>query len=85
MFAVIWRDAALDELADAFVTADYASRDEIERAVNELNARLAADPMTLGESRARETERIAFHGIISATYDVELSGRLVRVLHFRAK
>ena len=59
MYAVIWRDAALNELADAFVVADLARRDALEQSVLRLNAQLAADPREVGESRSGK-ERVAF-------------------------
>ena len=49
---VEWTDAALDRLADLFVAADSTTRETIERCVVGVNAKLAADPWDLGESRA---------------------------------
>src|SRR5258708_2133193 len=43
-----WHDFARDRLADIWVTATPAEREVIERAVHEINARLAADPSFLG-------------------------------------
>jgi hypothetical protein len=83
MFAVIWGNAALDELADAFVLADLPTRQGIESQVTQLNADLADDPMGVGESRAQDTYRIVFAGHVSATYQVNLTNRVVRVGHFR--
>ena len=50
MFPVIWRDPALDALADAYVVADLPTRAAIERAVTRLNAQLASDPDALDAS-----------------------------------
>lgn len=41
---VEWTGAALDRLADLYVAADPADRDELERGVERINAELAADP-----------------------------------------
>ena len=82
MFAVIWRDAALNQLADAWVLADLPTRDAIEQAINRLNSRLAADPRHLGESRVGR-RRVAFDApcAISFVVDDPLAG-VVRVTHF---
>ena len=49
---VEWTGAALDRLADIYVAAAVADRDEIEATTRRINATLAADPDVLGESRS---------------------------------
>lgn len=51
MYPVVWSEIALDELADAVVRSDLPTQDMIEQGVLRLNARLARDPFTAGESR----------------------------------
>ena len=53
-----WSDAALDALADIWVAATTADRDEIERAVREINRELADDPANKGESRVGGTRAL---------------------------
>ena len=82
MFEVIWRDSALDELADAFVLADMLKRHALEQAVLKLNAQLAAEPFDLGESRDGD-DRVAFEKPCAINYWVDNLTRMVRVTHFR--
>ena len=82
MFIVIWRDSALNELADAFVRADLLRRDTIEHAVMRLNAQLASDPIDLGESRSG-SQRVAFDKPCAITFLVDTTAGVVRVTHFR--
>ena len=81
MFEVTWRDAALDDLADAWVRADVGTRDVLEAAVNSLNARLAADPTEEGESRP-DGRRITFEMPAVVIFRVNVQARTVRVTHF---
>jgi hypothetical protein len=81
MYTVIWRDAALDALADAFVAADLLMRGRIERAVTRLNKQLAADPEDIGESRGGK-RRIAFEAPCGIRYMVDTSNLTARVTHF---
>jgi hypothetical protein len=48
---VIWHDRALDQLADIWVRATPDERDQIEAAVNRINAALRNRPDDQGESR----------------------------------
>lgn len=48
---VEWTDRALDQLADIWVAATPAERAVIEQTVGAINARLAHDPASVGESR----------------------------------
>jgi hypothetical protein len=48
----VWSNAALDALADIWVAATSTDRNEIERAVHEINRELADDPANKGESRS---------------------------------
>ncbi len=82
MYEVIWRDSALDELADAFVKADLIKREALERAVVKLNAQLASEPFDLGESR-EGIDRVAFDRPCAINYWVDTILRVVRVTHFR--
>jgi hypothetical protein len=61
MFAVVWTEHALDDLADVWVVVEPPTRDRIEAAVNWLNSELRRDPNDVGESRPNN-RRIAFAG-----------------------
>jgi hypothetical protein len=82
MWAVIWRDAALDQLADEYVAADLVTREAIDKAVQRLNAALAADPTDVGESRPGR-RRVAFDAPCGINFVVDdpIPGA-VRVTHF---
>ena len=81
MFAVIWQGTALDELADALVRSDLAQQDEIERRVLQLNARLATDPLDVGESRLGNW-RVEFVDFVAILFQVFPADGIVRVVHF---
>lgn len=81
MFAVIWRDSALDELADAFVLADPATREMIMRAVSRFNAQLASDPAEVGESRS-DRQRLAFDPPCAIIFLVNDPPGVIRVTRF---
>ena len=78
MYAVVWKDAALDELADVYVAADPADRARMAAGVEALNTRLAADPLDEGESRGG-TRRIAFPDLLAVSFTIDPVDRVVRV------
>jgi hypothetical protein len=52
-YAIIWPDAALEQLADAYLAAQADSRgDEFNQAVDAMEAILVRDPANQGESRS---------------------------------
>ena len=59
MHNVTWKPAALDHLADIYVNTNPIRREEIARAIDALNRRLAQDPYDEGEPRSGN-ERITF-------------------------
>lgn len=78
MFALIWWNAALDQLADVYVSATPAERARIAAAVDALNARLRADPLAEGESRSGG-RRIAFIALAAIGFHVSEADRVVQV------
>jgi plasmid stabilization system protein ParE len=80
MFAVVWADQALDELADIWVAATPELRDRIEASVRRLGQRLQADPTAIGESRSNN-RRVAFDPPIAIIYRIDTAGRSVEVTH----
>jgi hypothetical protein len=81
MWSVIWRDTALDELADAMVGADLPTQDLITQRVEALNRRLALDPLSEGESRTGRV-RIAFDDPVGILFTVSETDQVVWVTHF---
>jgi hypothetical protein len=81
MWAVIWRDTALDELADDMVRADLATQDLIAQQVQALNRRLALDPLNEGESRTGRV-RVAFADPVGILFTVSATDQVVWVTHF---
>jgi hypothetical protein len=55
MFRVIWLVAALDALADVYVTLDLTDQDRVSAAVQALNARLAGNRSMKGSRAAGAT------------------------------
>jgi len=82
MFVVVWHNSALDSLADAFVTADLPTRDEIEQAVTRLNRKLVSDPESLGESRPGEGRRITFDSHCAIRFKIDRGSGVVEVTQF---
>ena len=80
MFAVIWMNLALDELADAMVKSDLSTQDLIERQILELNAQLASDPFAIGESRIGNY-RVVFSDPVAILYYVSKADGIVRVVN----
>jgi hypothetical protein len=78
MFTVIWKTATLDRLADLYVAAGVPDRDRMAAGVDALNARLAADPLDVGESRSGVL-RLAFPPLLAVSFLVDEANRVVRV------
>ena len=78
MFALIWINRALDELADVYVTATPEERKRIAAAVDALNARLQSDPLDEGESRS-SGYRVTFPELLCVVFHVSEADRVVRV------
>ncbi|HVK18275.1 MAG TPA: type II toxin-antitoxin system RelE/ParE family toxin [Fimbriiglobus sp.] len=78
---VEWKESALDELADIYVAADPADRDEIERTVEQINAALAANPQFLGESRATPNQRAWLSDPLTVTFQIIPADGTVIVHH----
>jgi hypothetical protein len=80
-FAVVWRQAALDLLADLYVTLPLGDQDRVAAGVKALNARLASDPFAVGEGRDDDHDRIAFPPLLSVTFEVDPAAGVVRVIN----
>jgi hypothetical protein len=82
MFRVRYAHDASDELANAWVGADSATRRAITAASHEVDRRLQRDPHSQGESRS-SGNRIMFVPPLAVTFRVEKDGRTVSVLQIR--
>ena len=80
MFVLVWTEHALDDLADAWVAADPATRERIEAGINRLNAELRDNPNEVGESRP-DNRRIGFAGPLVVIFRIDMNARVVRVNH----
>jgi hypothetical protein len=76
MFAVVWKTAALDHLADLYVAAE--EKDRMADGVEALNARLADDPLAEGEARSSGF-RLTFPPLLAVLFHVDEVNRVVRV------
>ncbi len=82
MFRVEWLQAALDQLAAAWVLADSELRLAITRSVHLVDKHLRQDPLRMGESRG-PGERIYFVAPLAVTFRVNKGNRVVTVLSVR--
>ena len=79
-FTIVWKSTVLDRLADFYVASSDAARQRMARGVENLNRRLAQDPLDVGESR-HGGYRVAFPPLLMVTFSVDESSRTVRVVH----
>ena len=75
-YRVGWTSEAEESLIQLWTTASVSS--EISRATNEINAALADDPITAGESRDDES-RVFFVLPLAVQYIFDIAGRTVTV------
>jgi hypothetical protein len=76
-YQVVWLPSALEELAAIWLTS--ADRAAVTRASHVIDERLAASPLTEGESRDNESERIAFERPLQVLARVSVADRIVSV------
>jgi hypothetical protein len=79
-YRVRWEEAAVQELAAAWVEGDSTLRAEITAATNDLDQRLADDPLGLGESRA-DGRRIGISSPLVVIFRIDFSQDIVSVSH----
>jgi plasmid stabilization system protein ParE len=82
MFALIWSNTALDQLADAYVAADPVEREQMAAGIESLNTRLRDDPLAVGESRVG-AYRVEFVPRFAVLFHVSEADRIVRVVRLR--
>jgi hypothetical protein len=73
MDRVRWTERADGDLVRLWILADSEMRAAINGAVDEIERRLAKDPLAEGESRA-EDERVAFEHPLGFSFRVESEG-----------
>jgi len=79
MFALIWKIATLDVLADLYVAAGPGERERMAAGVEALNARRRSSPHDEGESRSNGF-RVAFPPLLAVFFHVSEADRVVRVV-----
>jgi hypothetical protein len=80
VIAVVWDEAALDELADIWVRITPAARARVEAAHGEVNRRLQTDPANEGESRS-EGRRVTIVLPLAVVFRYDPDLGIVDVLH----
>lgn len=80
MYTLIWIPSALDDLAEMWLQADAAMRQQITAASGEIDRRLKRNPLDEGESREQE-RRILLVSPLGVKYVVSEDDKLVRVLN----
>ena len=78
MFEYKWLELALKTLSDIYVTLDLADQDRMAAGVELFNARLATDPLAVGESRVG-AYRVAFPPLLRVYFYVDEVARRVEV------
>ncbi|HEY3395119.1 MAG TPA: hypothetical protein VGK58_20635 [Lacipirellulaceae bacterium] len=80
MHHIIWRQSALNELAELWVDADAVLRETITMAVAEIDSSLARSPNDIGESRP-DDRRIAFEPPLGYIFEVRSLDQQVVISH----
>jgi plasmid stabilization system protein ParE len=75
-FTVTWHPAAENELADIWLVS--TERSQVAQAANEIEQRLAADPLAQGEEFYGD--RLIVVSPLAVTYTTRESDRLVQIL-----
>jgi hypothetical protein len=79
MYDYQWTEEALDKLADLYIEVDVPDRERMAAGVQAFNARLAADPLAVGESQGGGY-RIGFSPLLRVFFKVDMSARKVWVV-----
>ena len=82
MYAVVWVTSTLDDLRNirASLDLDDAALETVTASLQEIAARLRANPLEEGESRNAD-ERISFVAPLGFTFRVTAEERMVTVLN----
>ena len=80
MFRVAWMQAALDELAQAWLEADGEQRAAVTAAVEAIDRALQVDPASQGESRSG-IQRILLEPPLGVVYEIAPRLASVTVVH----
>ena len=77
-YTVIWQAVQLDRLAELYVASDLATQQRMAEGVEAFSARLADDPLQVGESRS-DGFRVAFPPLLTVSFHVDQVRRRVRI------
>jgi hypothetical protein len=78
MFEYRWLESVLDKVAEIYVALEGPDRDRMASGIEAFDARLAADPFDVGESRAGGF-RVAFPPLLEVVFHIDEATRQVRV------
>jgi hypothetical protein len=82
-YGIVWSEPALDQLADAYLSARNEGRgDEFSRSVEALEDELTHDPSLVGESR-QGPNRVIYDLPASVLYRVDENTHVVVILSVR--
>jgi hypothetical protein len=80
MFRVRWEEGALEELAEVWLRADSARRQDITNATHQIDEQLRNNALEAGESRP-EQRRVFFFYPLGVSFRVEQDRYTASVLH----
>ena len=78
-FTVVWSPEAEDELIQLWMAAP--DRNRLTQVVNAIERQLARQPFSVGESRADNSQRVAFEPPIGMLFTIWPDDQIVRIVH----
>lgn len=79
-YAVTWNPLATQRIDEAWAVADPRQQERIANGVDKIQRQLRTSPLTAGESRGSEIDRVVSRSPITVYYLVDARHRLVRVI-----
>ena len=79
-FTVEWRPAVLSRFAEEWEELDPAHQNDVMDALDAVDRRLRTDPLTVGESRDFESNRVLVRSPILVRYRVDLRLKMVTIV-----
>jgi hypothetical protein len=79
MFRVMWGREILDKISAVYDGLDGHDRERLMVAIESLDAQLAANPLSAGESRNSPLVRVAIEPPLTVAFRVDDQERVVRV------
>lgn len=86
-FRIEWQNDVIGRLAEDWEALEASDQRAVMDALDETDRVLQMSPMTVGESRAEDVDRVLIHLPVVIVYRVDLDLRVVRILgagiHFK--